>query len=198
MGFRRTLVAGIALGAIAMTARAQVAPRHKGFTAGIGVAQGKLRVSCSGCTFPAKEGALVATFKAGWSLSDALILNGDFAIYTKHMEDNVTGAEQNTNYQLMTAALQWYPSRKWEHFFKFGGGFSHSTMALDVSSLGARDIKTTGATTRVGFGTDLRFGRKWSLTPYVDYAMGLKANTSVDGLTVKVSMLLFGATITWH
>ncbi|HYV97937.1 MAG TPA: hypothetical protein VE967_10815 [Gemmatimonadaceae bacterium] len=194
---RKLGVAGLALAAFATAAAAQTKARHTGWSFGLGVADGKLRVSCSGCEFPAKEGGLEGVFQVGWSLSDAIIILADGQVYAKHQEDS-RGNPANTDYQMGSVVAQWYPSRKWEHFLKAGFGMSHTAMFLDVSSLGLRDVRSNNGVMRMGLGTDLRFGRNWSLTPFLDYSLGMSANTNVAGIKAKVSMLSFGVAATWH
>lgn len=192
----RAWFAGVMVGAVALTASAQTRPRHEGFNAALGIGFGKLGTSCSGCTLPARDGAFQATIRGGWTLSDAFIIAGEGLIFQKHLADNVTGETFNTNYTVLTAEALWYPSRRWDIFFKGGAGVSNIQISLHTP-LGVRRVKATAPALRIGIGIDMRFGRTWSLSPYLDYLLGLTSGTNIDGLNIRSSMLLFGAAVTW-
>jgi hypothetical protein len=182
------------LGALALTASAQTRPRHEAFNGALGIGFGKLRTACAGCA-QANDGAFQFTARGGWTMTDAFIVSGDFVVFQKHVQDD-RGNDANTNYYAFTADVLWYPSKRWEIFFKGGGGVSSTSLSLDTP-VGARHVKASAPLLRIGMGTDMRLGRSWALTPYVDYLLGLDATTNISGVKIKSSILLFGAAVTW-
>jgi hypothetical protein len=193
----RALIALVMLGTVALTASAQTRPRHEGWNTALGIGFGKLRTSCTGCEL-ARDGAYQMTFRAGWTLSDAFIVAVDGLVFQKQRQENdgVNVRNVNTNFYALTADVLWYPSKRWEIFLKGGAGGASNSIHLDTQ-LGPRHVKATAPTVRFGIGTDMRFGRTWSISPYVDYLMGLSTRTNVEGIEIRSSMLLFGAAITW-
>jgi hypothetical protein len=188
------VLTGIAL--VSTNAMAQVGPRHAGLTWTGGVGLGKLKTECTGCSRDARETAMSAALRVGWTLHDQIIVSVDGLIFQKQQQDN-RGEAANTNYSSDAGVVQIYPSSRVGFFFKGGVGIANISQSQDTS-LGLRDLEASSIVMRLGAGTDMRFGRAWSLTPFIDYLFGSATESNVAGIDVKPSLLFFGVGITFH
>jgi hypothetical protein len=192
----RTLIVCAALCAVSAAAPAQQAPRHQGLHLALGVGQGKLRNSCTECVNPPHERANVLTLRAGWTVHDLFVVAIEGLIYDRQAKDG-RGDQIGTTYQLVTANAIAYAGRRTDLFLKIGGGISHTTERVDLHGAGRQRLNVTAPAIRVGTGIDLRFGRRWSVSPFVDNAFGFRRETSFYRVDFKSLMLIFGATLTW-
>ncbi|NOT06667.1 MAG: hypothetical protein HOP28_00520 [Gemmatimonadales bacterium] len=162
------------------TAQAQSESRpqtRNGFWIGFGLGYGSL--GCEDCDDRAGAGS--AYFKLGGTVSQRLLIGGEFNGWTKK-ESGVT-----LSYSHASGVVYFYPSARGGLYLKGGAGIA--TIRLDAGPFG--DGSTTGAGIILGIGYDARVGRNFSLTPYFNMMGG-----SFDG--GSANMAQFGLGFSWH
>lgn len=195
-------VAGMALVALALATAATAVdaqgarPRHEGFTGAFGVGYGKVKTTCTECSFPANETASHATARVGWALSNMLAIGVEALVLQKQQED-AGGVTANTNYVAGSAVVLIYPSDRYGFFLRAGGGIAKIEQSLDTF-LGLRDLEATVPVGRIGAGWDMQFGRNWSLTPFADFLLGSQVESNVPNVKMKPTLFSFGIAFTLH
>jgi hypothetical protein len=96
-----------------------------------------------------------------------------------------------------SAVAQWYPNAEQGFYLKGGLGLS-----LYEATDGIDDITGNALGLSVGTGYDVRVGKNFSLTPYVNFLMSTKGelnfNDESTGLNISANLIQFGLGFTWH
>jgi hypothetical protein len=195
MDARRWCIAVMA-GALAFSAAtAQTRPRHQAWNIALGVGQGLLTPTCSSCANVDRERAFIAIARVGWTVRDRFILGVDGGVYQRQRFE---GRDEtvSTDYQVVTIDALFYANHRSEVFLKFGFGISHLSAMLNPGT-GYRQMSMYGPAIRFGTGIDMRLGRAWALSPFVDAVVGLRGGSDVPGVTSRTSAILFGMAVTW-
>jgi hypothetical protein len=166
-------------------------PRH-GFWFAVGAASGSVGMNCSGCTSDRKSGAS-GTVRMGGTLSPHWLLGGEIDGWAK--------SESGVDMTVASVAVvaSWYPSRTGGFFLKFGlGGLAYHEEDPDASK---SDI--TGAAGVFGLGYDLRVGRSFALTPYLNSIASSNSRIKLNGTSVPLvsmnpNLVQFGVALSWY
>lgn len=136
----RVLTVIAALAAIgAGRAAAQRPQTRHGFWIGFGLGYGSTDFTCDGCTID-RESGLTVDARAGWTLSQKLLLGGDITMWNKDI-DKVNHWVGNA-----TLVALCYPMAMGGLFLKGGAGLS----ALELSSGGATASADNAVTMSLG------------------------------------------------
>jgi hypothetical protein len=177
------------------SATAQTRPRHEGWNIALGVGQGMLSATCSTCALVERERASLMVVRVGLTLTDRAIVGIDGDVYQRQYM-NGRSETVTTDYQVVTLDGLFYSNQRSDIFLKVGFGFSHLRSKQNPGP-GYRSMSATGPVFRFGAGFDMRFGRTWAVSPFVDQVVGLKGSSSVEDVTSKTSSVLFGLAVTW-
>ena len=169
----RVLTVIAALAAIgAARAAAQRPQTRQGFWMGVGLGYGSTAFTCDGCTSD-RESGLAVDARAGWTLSQKLLLGGDITMWNKDI-DKVNHWVGNA-----TLVALYYPMEMGGLFLKGGAGLS----ALELSSGGEMASGESFGLT-AGIGYDIRFAGNFSLTALVGFMFGGPRDLQYQGTTL--------------
>jgi hypothetical protein len=180
-------------------AAAQRTSTHKGATMAFAVGRGTLRVNCEGCR-DGRRADMSAMARFGWTVTEDLFVAAE-----------VMGFEHATYVDLETISVSsywagavalWYPRPYSEAYFKGGVGFSASNGPFPVANVGSVDITLNRPGFLVGVGADLRMGRSFSVTPFIDFILIAPGEQAVPGrptpLKVGGNVLNVGIALVQH
>ena len=167
----------------------QMKHARKGFWIGFGGAFGSLGVE-NGET---RESSAAGTFRLGGTLSQNLLLGVQVDAWTKSV-NNIEGTATLT-FGTMTALIVFYPMSNGGLYLS--GGVGVATLTGEINSGGVGISETRGGFGGViGMGYDVRLGRAFSLTPYVNFSAG---NINLDGgESLGVNLIQTGLAVNWH
>lgn len=186
------LLAGSALAGFAPPARAQApkVPYREGFWIGVGLGWGSAGISCSSCTDNTRYGSGAVTIALGGTLGKSMLLGGEVNAWSRE-NSGVTETVGD-----VAAVLYWYPMRTSPLWVKGGVGFVTYQANTDPK------LETGGFGISVGVGVDLYVGRKFSLTPYVNYAAALGGTVKIGGtdtgFEARPNLVQVGLAAVWH
>jgi len=182
----RTLNA-LALTLLIPTALAAQHPQtRQGFGISFGFGGGSAEFTCTDC--PADWGGTAPSgyFRIGGYLSPGIMLAG---------ESNGWSDPDGASIGAVLAVVQWYPRVASGLYFKGGAGYVYA----DAMDLGVDPPSGLGMS--LGAGYDMRVGRNFALTPYVNYLRMIGAKMSWYGgdpeSTAKIGVFQFGLGFTW-
>lgn len=193
---------------LAGTASASAAQRtsesHAGFTGALGVNKGNVQTNCDVCVESQSDSDFGFMFRAGWTLRPNYYVGVELTLWEKQQE--LSGIQADVNFNVVTAVLLWYPQTYHQYFLKGGLGIAQVKTVHDTPGQSggfvASELEATGPLVQVGLGYDLRLGRAWSVTPYIDFLFGFSGKSDVGSssatTTLKSAMLVFGAAVTIH
>ena len=168
---------------------------RQGFTASFGFGAGSGGVSCTNCTTDRKTG-VSGYLRLGGAVRPGLIVAGETSGFVKSIDGG------QVNFGFYSAALQWYPLPASGFYVKSNAGFASSHFVVDDIGFGTRELRSSGFAAGVGAGYDLRVGRMFSLTPYVNLMTSVRSEARFLGQSLgeklNPNLLQFGVGFTWH
>lgn len=177
--------------AIPGLAAAQEPQERKGFGISFGLGGGSAAVDCSGCDSDRASGFSGYLRLGGYVRPDLMVAfesNG----YTK------SSGGYDTNGGFYSVALQWYPNVETGFYLK--GNLGVAAVVEDYDD--GDELSVAAAGLGLGLGYDIRLGKNFSLTPYLNLiytANGdVKYNDSSTGINAKFNLIQIGLGFTWH
>jgi hypothetical protein len=181
---------------LAVLAAAPLAAQHpntrQGFWIGFGVGGGSVGADCQSCPTDRTNGGS-GYIRLGGTLSPILQLGGE----SNGWFHSGGGVDESMGFASFIANI--YPSRTGAFFLKVGiGGMSYR------ADDGASVLTATAPSGSLGVGYDIRVGRNFSLTPFINSLATSAVSFKLDGVTVpssedfKMNMVQFGLGFTWH
>lgn len=168
---------------------------RNGFTIGFGIGAGSGGISCSGCATD-RESGFSGYLRLGGAVRPGLIIGGETNGFVKTVEDG------QVSFGFYSAVVQWYPQPQNGFFLKGNLGYAASQFVVDDFGLGSIEINTAGFGAGVGAGYDIRLGRMFSVTPYVNALTSFGADAQYAGRSLgeklNSNLLQFGIGFTWH
>jgi hypothetical protein len=194
------LLACLIVLAIPVTSGAQRDETYVGYNFAFGIGRGSMSLKCKGCETTA-QADLSGLVRVGYTIKENLFAGAEVVGLQKAQIVNLETVQ--ATFVFGGGVVQWYPRRYGDGFLKFGAGWSHSSGTFNVGTAQQpTKLELNTPTVLAGLGFDVRMGRTFSLTPYVDfyYAIGsdatLGANTAP--VTVNSSVLNLGVALTYH
>lgn len=165
---------------------------RQGFWLSLGAGFGSVGTDCQSCSTDRTNGG-AGYLRMGGTLSPILQLGGE----SNGWFHSAGGVDESLGFASFIANV--YPSRTGAFFLKVGiGGMSYR------ADDGFTVLTATAPSGSLGAGYDIRVGRNFSLTPYIN-ALGTSPVTfKLDGVTVpagediKINLLQVGLGVTWH
>src|SRR5216684_1441934 len=159
---------------------AAVAQDRSGFWFGAGGGYGSANVSCKDCGKGSRESSGVGYVRGGWNLNPQTRIGIEYDIWMKKQAIE-TRVEGTVNLSNVSGTVSYYPSPTANFFVKGGAGASLGGTEFNVqgSKISADPGKGFGVI--VGAGYDLRVGRRWSVTPAVDFWYGKPGDIKFAG-----------------
>lgn len=177
---------------VAQSANPQV---RNGFTISFGLGAGSGGLSCSDCGTD-RETGFSGYLRLGGAVRSNLIIGGETNGFTKTLSDGTV------TFGYYSAIAQWYPQPNTGFFLKANAGIASSQFVVDDPSFGSIEVTSTGFGFGVGAGYDLRLGKNFSLTPYVNYLRSAGADAQYDGRSLDYklnsNLVQLGLGFTWH
>lgn len=177
--------------ALAQVKAAGAPVRRQGFFFGLGLGAGSIGFQCSGCDSTRQSGGS-GYLRLGGALSPHWLLGAEIDGWAK--------SENGVDVALANVALvaSWYPSRTGGFFLKFGiGGMGYSAESGSIKA------ETMGGSGIVGIGYDVRLGRSFSLTPYVNWMASSGSAAKINGVEVPLieinpNLVQVGLALSWY
>jgi len=160
--------------AVAQTKADGTPVRRQGLFFALGLGAGSTGFQCSGCDSTRLSGGS-GYLRLGGALSPHWLLGVEI--------DGWANGDDGVDKALANVALvaSWYPSRTGGFFLKFGvGGMGYSAESGSIKA------ETMGGSGIVGIGYDVRLGRSFSLTPYVNWMASSNSTVKINGVEVPV------------
>ena len=194
------LLACVFLLAIPLVAGAQRDETHRGYNFAFGIGRGSMSLKCKGCE-TTSQADLSGMVRVGYTIKENLFAGVELLGFQKAQIVNLETVQATFGFG--GGALLWYPRRYGDGFLKIGAGWSHSSGTFNAGTAQQpTKLELNTPTLLGGVGFDVRMGRTFSLSPFVDYfyAIGsdatLGANTTP--VTVNSSVLNLGLALTYH
>ena len=186
--------------AVPVVGGAQRDETYVGFNFAFGIGRGSMSLKCKGCeTTPQAD--ISGQVRVGYTVKENLYAGVELLGFQKAQIVNLETVQ--ASFAFGGGVLLWYPRRYGDAFFKFGAGMSHSSGTFNAGTAQQPTaLELNSPTFLGGVGFDIRMGRTFSLTPYIDYfyVVGsdatLGANTAP--VTVNSSVLNIGLALTLH
>ena len=165
-----------------------------GYSLSLGLGGGSSGISCVGCGTDRENGAS-GYLRIGKGMSPSVMMGLELNGWNK-TEDNVVGRSG-----MLNAIAQWYPSMTNGFFLKGGAGMGRTTIE-DKSTTPSDKLQSTGFGYQVGTGFDMSIGRRWSITPYVNYLATAGGKASFNGVSsdekFDSNYVQYGLGLSWH
>jgi hypothetical protein len=145
---------------------------RSGFWAGLGAGYGSMSATCDGCPAGSREGSLTACVRAGWTLSDRVLLGGEINIWTREQRDRALNATRVANLYNFSGTATVYPLIASGFFVKAGAGAAFVDDEIRGSSSAVRFERGKGPGLLAGVGYDIRIARSVSVTPAFNFWYG--------------------------
>jgi len=162
----------------------QLKHARRGFWIGVGFGYGSLGVEDG----DEREGGFSGTLKLGGTLSQNLLIGVQTNGWTKTFEE----VDASLTFGILAAVVQFYLGSNSGFYLSAGGGLG----TLSGEAFGQTETKT-GFGWVVGAGYDLRLGRMFSLTPYVNF-VGSSFDIFDIGESVSFNLIQGGLAVNWH
>lgn len=193
---RRIGLALLMVVGVAATAAAQAKPQtRQGLNVSFGLGAGSGGVKCTDCASDRQNGG-TGYFRLGGTVSPQLVVGGELSGWT-HSED-----AGDVTFSYITAFAQYYPVVTSGFFVKGGLGFGGTEFNVQDPTLGNIKLESQGLAGSVGAGYDIRLGKNFSLSPYVEYMSTFGAPAKVNGQdaggNLNGNVVAFGLGFTWH
>jgi hypothetical protein len=177
-------------------ASAEHAQERQGFWLGIGGGYGSADATCDECDGGNREGGVAGYLKLGWTLTDRVLLGGEFNVWTKEQEG------VRVNFYNASGTLTVYPQPSAGFFLKGGvGGAFVDTEVVEGGTRITADLGS-GLGLLAGVGYDVRVARNVSITPAVNFWYGRPGDLVVSGVTIarnwKQNVVDFTVGVTFH
>lgn len=176
---------------VPLAATAQEPQERKGFGISFGLGGGSASVDCSGCNSD-RETGFSGYLRLGGHVRPDLMVAFESNGYTKS-SDGV-----DTSGGFYSVALQWYPNV--EKGFYMKGNLGVAAVLEDYDDGDEFTVAAPGV--GLGVGYDLRLGKNFSLTPYMNLVFtgngDVKYNDSSTGVNARFNLIQIGLGFTWH
>jgi opacity protein-like surface antigen len=189
----RLLLVAVLLCSVAAQALAQGAARpqaREGFAISFGFGGGSAGAECDFCGSERTTG-LSGYLRLGGYVNERVFLGFE----SNGWVNSEDGLDESLGFY--SAVVQWYPNADQGFYLKGGAG-----LALYGITDGEDKISSNGLGLTIGLGHDIRVGRNFSLTPFVNYLVSTKSelnfNDESTGLNASANLLQFGLGFTWH
>ena len=163
---------------------------RQGFTIAFGLGAGSAGISCDGCD-DERETGVSGFLRLGGAIRPNLVISGQTRGFRKE-EDGVTSTAG-----FLFAAAQLYPQPATGFYLEGGLGFGTLTISDAVDELTSGGLAMT-----LGTGYDVRVGKNFSLTPFVNFMTTFGAEGKVNGISanekLNTNVLQLGLGFTWH
>jgi hypothetical protein len=189
---RFVTLAAASLLALSASASAQSnAQMRDGFTISFGLGGGSAALSCPGCGSTPRETGASGYLRLGGAMSQSLVLAAEMNGWSKAID----GVDVRMG--TLAGVAQWYPSVTNGFYVK--GGLGMSSYAEEDPTAKAEAI---GLGYEFGTGYDIRMGRNFSLTPYVNFVGMANSDVKVGGTSLNQKIgttnMQYGLGFTWH
>jgi hypothetical protein len=189
---RNTCSLGLVMLLAAGPLAAQRPNTRQGFWISLGAGFGSVGTDCQGCSTDRTSGS-AGYLRLGGTLSPILQLGGE----SNGWFHSSGGVDETLGFASFIANI--YPSRTGAFFLKVGiGGMSYK-----ATGGGLAEITATAPSGSLGAGYDIRVGRNFSLTPFINALATSAVSFKLGGVTVstedfKVNLVQIGLGVTWH
>lgn len=190
------LAAPVALQAQGRASTRQPAPvNHRdGYSLSLGLGGGSSGVTCTGCATTRENGAS-GYLRVGKGMTPSLMMGLELNGWNK-TENNVEGRTG-----MLSAIAQYYPSMTNGFFLKSGLGMGRTTLD-DRSTTPSNKLQSTGFGYQFGLGYDMSVGRRFAITPYVNFLATAGAKAELNGVTTNYNLdanyVQYGLGLSWH
>jgi hypothetical protein len=171
-------------------AMAQEQQARQGFGISFGLGGGSAAVDCSGCDSERETGFSGYLRLGGYVRPDMFVAFESNGYVTSSEGIDTTGG-------FYSVALQWYPNAEKGFYVKGNLG-----VAGVVEEYGSDELTVAAGGLGLGLGYDLRMGRNFSLTPYLNLVFtgngDVKFNGDSTGVNAKFNLIQLGLGFTWH
>lgn len=198
MRFASPAVAGLILVALTSTADAQRDDVYSGVGVAFGIGRGSMDIQCQGCETSA-QADISALFRVTYAVRNNLFVGVEGLGFQKAQIIELKTVDATFAYG--GASLLFYPTARGYAFLKLGAGFSHSSGTFNAASGIPTELELNSPTIALGIGADLRIGRTFSLTPYIDYYRPMDRDADLGGgatVTLSSAVFNFGLALTYH
>jgi hypothetical protein len=165
---------------------------REGFTIAFGVGAGSAGYGCDGCSDDRRNG-VTGFLRVGGTVRPNLIVSGQTRGYTR-AEDGVT-----QRFSFLLAGAQWYPQTATGWYVEGGLGFGSTSAKEDATG---DEITSAGLAGSIGTGYDIRVGKNFSLTPFLNYMSTFGAESKGNGVSLNENLngnvFQMGLGFTWH
>jgi hypothetical protein len=171
---------------------------HSIFRVAVGVGDGSLGLSCSGCSNNRTNG-LAFVIRVGAAVAPDMIAAAEFTRWSRQVDAGTSTATW------AMAVIQEYPRATSGFYVKGGLGVAALDVFGVIQSTGIPyGLRTTNFGLEAGVGYDMRVSRRASVSPYFDflYAVGanpvLSLNQSTTGSNLGGNLLHVGLAVSWR
>lgn len=182
----------------ANTAAAQRDEVYRGTSFAFGIGRGSMSIKCKGCE-TSDQADISGMGRIAWAWRENLTVGFEALGFQKAQIINLETV--NATFVFGGPVLLWYPRQYSDMFLKVGGGMSSSSGTFNAQSSIPTKLELNGPTVLAGVGMDLRFGQRFSLTPYIDYYKPASKDADLGGgasVTISSHTLNFGVALTYH
>jgi hypothetical protein len=192
------LLAGLLFAALPATADAQRDEVYRGMSLAFGFGRGSMAIECKGCETSA-QADISGLARVGWTLRENVIVAVEGIGFQKAQV--IDQRTVDATFTFGGAVLLWYPRRYADFFLKVGGGMSHSSGTFNAQTGIPTELELNSPALLLGVGTDLRIGRTFSVSPFVDYYRPVPRDADLGGgaaISITSSTFNFGLALTYH
>jgi len=157
---------------------AAAAQDRRGFWLNVGGGVGSATVTCDDCEGGRETGGVFA-FRLGGSLSERVLLGGEFNLWTKKYAIE-PGVDGTVNLYNLSGTVAYYPTGS-GFFVKGGAGMAIADVDVNIEGATVTVDVGTGFGFVTGAGYDIPIGRRWSITPGVNFWYGQLGDTTLGG-----------------
>ncbi len=185
------VLVGLSLAGAARVA-AQEHARPQGFWIGFGFGDGSMGVHCGTCS-TTRTGDVAGYLRLGGTVSQHVLLGGE----VNGWAHSAGGVDQSLAFA--TGMVYWYPSATGAFYVSAGLGVMSFTQ-----SDGTNTVSAAAGTAEVGAGYDIRLGRNFSITPFLNSLATSAASFAINGQALTnasretMSLVTLGIGLTWH
>ena len=187
---------GVLIMLAANSLAAQRPNTREGFWISLGAGLGSAGTDCQSCPTDRTEGG-AAYLRMGGTLSPILQLGGESDGWFYTSGSGVGRVDESLGFASFIATV--YPSRTGAFFLKVGiGGMTYRR------DDGIDELTATAPSGTLGAGYDIRLGRNFSLTPFINslatsgVTFKLNGTTVPGGADIKINLVQLGLGVTWH
>ena len=149
----------------------------------LGGGYGSADVTCKECGATDRQSSGVGYLRGGWSLNPQTRIGVEYDVWTKKQAVE-TGVEGTVSLSNVSGTISYYPSPTANFFVKGGVGASLVSTEFTVQGSKISADLGKGLGVIVGAGYDIRVGKRWAVTPAVDFWYGNQGDIKLAGQTI--------------